>query len=396
MIKIVRAGAAGVLLALGAAAPAAAATVDVRVEGQASTLLPLTTVTPPATSEPHTGCSADSAANALNTAVKGNWDGQPFTQTILGETHKFDNSDYWALWVFRGGRYQVANGICDEKLSAGEELLAAYQVSGPAPDYANVYFPMWLEGVPATVAPAQPFTVTVAQTACDTAGCLPGEGRRVVRSGATVTAGAVTATSGADGRATLSLNARGPVGLRATATGGTPTATKTVCVTDGADGYCGTSAPGAPPKPAPGGDGPPAIGCQTTGDDGLCGTPDRRPAHARITGIREQQKFRRAKAPREITATVDEDPSGLHMVKLALTRSHGGRCWALSRKRDAFRRARCGHHPLFRAADRAPLSYLLPGRLKPGRYVLDVVAIDGALNRDPLARGRNRIVFHVR
>jgi hypothetical protein len=34
--------------------------------------------------------------------------------------------------------------------------------------------------------------------------------------------------------------------------------------------------------------------------------------------------------------------------------------------------------------------------LTSGRYVLDVIAIDGAGNRDELARGRSRIVFTVR
>jgi hypothetical protein len=44
----------------------------------------------------------------------------------------------------------------------------------------------------------------------------------------------------------------------------------------------------------------------------------------------------------------------------------------------------------------ASVSYLLPHRLRRGRYVLDVIAVDGAGNREPLARGTSRVVFFVR
>jgi hypothetical protein len=48
-------------------------------------------------------------------------------------------------------------------------------------------------------------------------------------------------------------------------------------------------------------------------------------------------------------------------------------------------------------SDRASVDYLLPEKLPRGHYVLDVVAIDKALNRDGVRqRGRNRSVFDVR
>ena len=50
----------------------------------------------------------------------------------------------------------------------------------------------------------------------------------------------------------------------------------------------------------------------------------------------------------------------------------------------------------FAIGDRADWSYLLPARLGRGRYVLDAIAIDGAGNRTPLARGTTRVVFTVR
>src|SRR4051794_23957466 len=121
MIKTLKAGATGLLLSLALAVPASSATVSVRVEGVSSTLLPRTTVTPPDTPEPVNGCAADTAANALNTAVDGDWDHGDYATTILKESHDFSDSDYWNFWVFRGGRYVVSNGVCSEKLAAGEE-----------------------------------------------------------------------------------------------------------------------------------------------------------------------------------------------------------------------------------------------------------------------------------
>jgi len=117
---------------------------------------------------------------------------------------------------------------------------------------------------------------------------------------------------------------------------------------------------------------------------------------SRITGIREQQRFSRRRAPRTLRGSVTPDPSGLRAVKLSLTRSRGGRCQLYSPTRERFRPARCGRRVNFAIGDRQDWSYLLPGRLGPGRYVLDAVAVDKLGNRDRLARGRSRVVFFVR
>jgi hypothetical protein len=383
MTKTFKAGATGLLLSFALAAPASAATVGVRVEGQNATLLPRTTVTPPNAPEPDTGCAADSAANALDTAVANNWDNQQFTTTILGETHAYPNPDYWGFWVFRGGRYVATTGICDETVAAGEELLAAYNVY----DSGVTIFPLWLTGVPATVAPGKPVTVKVFRTACETTDCLPGEGHAVAWAGATVTAAGASATTGADGTATLTPSQRGASAFRATAANSTPSASEPTCVTDGADGYCGTTAPDGTTQPTP---------AQNTPAPTVAAGPDRDPATVTITGIEEGQVFARRKAPRELTASVESDPSGLVGVKLALSRKAGGRCWTFSGRKERFRRARCGRHAYFTVGEANEVSYLLPKRLGRGRYVLDAISIDGKYNRDPLARGRNRVVFTVK
>ena len=64
--------------------------------------------------------------------------------------------------------------------------------------------------------------------------------------------------------------------------------------------------------------------------------------------------------------------------------------------RARFVGARCGRGHSFHVSSSASFSYLLPKRLGPGRYVLDVSALDAAGNRTTLARGTSRLVFHVR
>jgi hypothetical protein len=123
---------------------------------------------------------------------------------------------------------------------------------------------------------------------------------------------------------------------------------------------------------------------------------DRTPPVARIAGIEEQQRFRRRRAPRELRGAVGDDPSGLRAVKLTLTRQVKRRCWLFSGRRERFLKRRCGKRYAFGIGADASWSYLLPKRLGRGRYVLDVIAVDRVGNRDELARGRNRVVFHVR
>lgn len=387
MTRTLRAGIAGVLISLVATGSSVAATVSVRVEGKSSTLLPRTAVTLPGTASSGGTCSQPGTMlDALELGTKGDWDHAQYVNTILGETRDYNaDSSYWALWVFRAGRYVVANGGCSEMLGAGEEALFAYQ-QAPAPNYASTFFPTWIAGLPATVKPGEPVTVTVNRAACETASCNPGEGHAMPQAGATVSGASAPATTDVAGHATIRFSDRGPASLRATAASVNPTATEAVCVSDGADGYCGTTAaPGtAPPPPEQAGSAPARVTA-----------PDRSAPEGRITGIREQQRFSRRHAPRKLAGSVS-DPSGIHQVKLSLTRQVGRRCWVFSGKRERFRRSRCGHHPRFAVGDRGEVSYLLPKRLAKGRYVLDFLAVDRAFNRDTPARGRNRVVFYVR
>jgi hypothetical protein len=148
----------------------------------------------------------------------------------------------------------------------------------------------------------------------------------------------------------------------------------TVCVTDGADGACGTT----PPAPR------------------AAAVPDRAAPLARLLGLHDHQSFRRRRAPRTIRVAVPADPSGVKKVDLRLTRQLGRRCWYFSGARGRFVRSRCVRRVFFSVPVQPRISYLLPARLGRGRYVVDVVAIDGAGNRERLARGISRVVLFVR
>jgi hypothetical protein len=362
-----------VVIAAVAATPALAApTVTVRVEGQSATLLPSTTVT--LGSDPvHLSdgdCPGDTAAAALDKATGGNWERKMFASTILGETHAFPNPDYWAEWVSN----KYGGGLCNDHLNDGDELLMLVDVADAS--FNPTVFPLVLGGVPARVSPGAPFTVTVTQYR--TTG-TPGTSTAEPASGVSVGG----ASTGADGRATLTLSTPGATTLRAVR-GAARSAPVPVCVSTGSDGACGSSA---------------ASACATTGDDGLCGTTDKRAPRGRIASIAEGQRFGKGKGPRSLSGTVAGDPSGIADVRLRLTRNDHGRCQTFdgrSARLVAMKRCGARRGKWFSAGDRQQWSFLLPARLGPGRYVLDVQARDRAGNVDTLLqRTRTRVVFIV-
>jgi len=377
------------LIALVLAGPAQAAgpaKVTVRAEGVQQTLIPrvaVTTTTTPVnkSGKPGEECTGTSAAGALEIASGGDWTGSffggsgYFVETIKGETPAFPL--FFTFWL---NNRESPVGICSVELQEGDDVLffvARCDFDGQTCTNPPV-LPLGLK-VPATASPGSPFNVEVVEFATN--------GTPSPVAGAIVTGGSSPATTDANGVAAVTLTDRGAAGLRATKPNRAASATETVCATDGADGFCGTTKPGDPPATVP--------PCTTTGDDGLCGTRDRRAPQGRVVGISEGQRFARGRGPRELRGLVAPDPSGLQAVKLRLTRRVDGRCSYYSPKTETLRRSRCGRSFAFGIGDRAEFSYLLPKRLPRGRYVLDVVAIDKAFNRDPLARGRNRVVFTV-
>ena len=343
----------------------------VRIEGAADTLVEeggFTTTTAPVNKRGQGDCSGTSAAGARERATNGDWDGTYYdgigygVERIFGETYTFNaRGDYWAFWV--NGR-AASQGMCPTELQEGDDVLFFVDQCFDAqpPDYACKNAPIRpLElTAPATAQPGSPVRLRVV-TLDGNGGSSPAEGARITGAG-------IDATTGADGTAAVTFPQSGRVALKAAKAGSVRSATEFVAV----------SAPGQPAEtPLP-------VARDTSA-----------PA-ARIRGIRNGQRFKRRKAPRTLRGTVSPDPSGLREVKLSLTRSSGGRCQRYSPTSERFRKARCGRRVYFRIGDRQDWSYLLPKRLGKGRYVLDAVAIDKSGNRDPLARGRNRVVFFVR
>lgn len=385
----------GLLVAALTIVPAASAmagpTVSVRVEGKNATLLPTTTVTLPdvkAAGNPCSGATAStSVAAALEEATHGNWDHQAFTQTILGETHKFDNSDDWAEWVDE----KFGGGICNDTVQNGDRVLFIADTYDA--NYNPTVFPLTLTA-PATAKPGAPFSVSATeyQDVQDSSGyAISGQSTPRPAAGAQVTGGAANATTGSDGKASVTITQRGPATLRATTANGERSDLVPVCVTDGADGFCGTVAPGQTTSSTP----PPAAPVTPV----TPAAPDRVAAFAKIGSIAEREHFAHGSGPRTLQGRVDDDASGVKDVRMRLSRTDGKHCTRYDGTRERFVTThKCGikHARTFSVGSSADFSYLLPSALPRGRYVLDVIVIDRAGNQTTTyQRGRNRVVFYV-
>jgi hypothetical protein len=380
LITFRRSGLAGLLLALVVAASASAdpVTVNLRIEGKTRTLFegPVTTDVRPfrftdeTTEHQCDGTDANGGSNAAPVATRGavitaasqatpfsmsgDWFdgfGASFSE-IGGESVAYDPNTNEFLAEYENWQFAQV-GACADDAKTGDEDLFAYGTGGETL--------LKLSG-PSTAAPGATVNVQVVDGS----------------SGAPVSGATVDGhLSAADGTVIVGPYAeRGDHALKATRDGAIRSNAHHVCVTDGSDGACGTSQP-APAATSPAG-------------------PDGTAPEGRIVGIPEQARFSTKSAPRELKGSVKADPSGLRWVQLRLTRRSHGRCWYFSGSRERFRSTRCGRSFAFRIGDKTDWSYLLPARLKPGRYVLDALAVDRANNHERLARGRNRIVFFVR
>jgi hypothetical protein len=355
------AGLAAGFIALSAApAPAAGpATVKVRVEGASRTLVDatqVTTTTAPVSKAGH-DCSGTSAGGALDRATAGNWDAGYFNglghyvTAIMGEDYSTSPTDGWTVFV---NHKSISQSPCLTELQAGDDVV--YFVShcefDPAiNDCSNA--PVLPLGLTAPASAPQGTSAQVTVVRYDAGGAAaPVAGASV---GGAVTDAAGHATVGFSNAGTVRLTAEKPGFARS----------------EGVDVAVFTNK-GAPPLPV----------------------PDRTPPTASITALTDHAVLKTG--PRELRGRFGADPSGIKAVKLRLTKRLGKKCWYFSGRSEAFKRIGCGKGAYFAIGDRADWSYLLPSRLGNGRYVLDAVAIDGAGNRTPLARGTTRVVFTVR
>jgi hypothetical protein len=386
----------GLVLAV-TASPVMAAKVSVEIEGQTLVKAPVLVTTAASVSKAGgASCAGAFPANALESAVGGDWDGPAYGITrIQGETHPFvSGGSSWAVYV--NGQF-INDTACDHPLTDNDKILFWWSDAFATEGYDE---PVLLDA-PVTAVPGQPFTVKVTETTTTfDPNTFAGTTAITPSAGASVAGATATAATGADGAAQVTVPG-GPYTLVATKANRAP-ARIVGCATTGSDGFCGTTPPscavggggscGTPPS------GPPAP-CVTTGTDGFCGSPDKVVANAAITAISEGKKYKKGDGPRELSGKVADDGSGLADVRLRLTRNDKGACATYDAKTEKLKAIKkCGatHGLWFSVGAKQDFTYLLPSKLGRGRYVLDVEVVDKTGNTTKsLARGSSRVVFFV-
>ncbi|HEV3323288.1 MAG TPA: hypothetical protein VG147_13985 [Solirubrobacteraceae bacterium] len=333
-------------------------------------------------------CSGTSAGGALELATKGDWEGEwdsKFSDyeltSIDGHSYPFgEGLPYWSFWL---NNKEATVGICEAELEPGDQVLffpSCFSETGACPAAPDV---LGIEA-PLTAEVNKPFAVTVNR--------YNAEGKRSPAAGVTVEGGGSSAETNFEGHATLTFP--GDETYTLSAIGASEEKPKSVpgealvCAHEGDDGECGT-----PRSP-----GSSALVSGSTGSVVAESAPYTGPyaVVADVSGITEGHVYPRAKAPRVLTGTVSAHAS-VTSISLRLRRSYRGRCWAYNGARERFEHVRCGQGGFFGVASGGDsFSYLLPSRLPPGRYVLDIAATDSAGNSAPLDRGSSRIVFYVK
>jgi hypothetical protein len=389
------------LLSLILPAAASAADVSIRVEGSTATLAgpAVVQIAPGSFQKQATGgaaaCSSSSIGGALETLTAGAWGGSSSAlglslETILGETHLFTSDAFWSLYV---NDAPAGNGVCAQELAAGDRVLIAPACTGTDTPTCFSGDPLELGG-PATAAPGAPVTLHADEYTVSFAPDFTASAAPAPSAGATVTGAGQTVTTDAAGNATLTLAATPGPQVFTVTKGDRVRGTAVVCATTGADGACA-------PRTAPAvqGGGTPPARCATNGHDGKCGTRDRTPPFAHIAGIGNGKRYARRHGPRKLYGSISVEPAGLRSLRLRLTRNDRGRCSTYDARRERFvRTRRCSAKAgrTFAVNTAQEFSYLLPERLRRGRYVFDVFAVDSAGNRGVLTRGQSRVVFRVR
>jgi hypothetical protein len=433
----------GIALALLLAPATAAATpVNVRIESTNGPLVPLTTVTLPTSPVAPAGapadetCPADSVTAALDAATHGGWNGEwtdadGWSIKSVGSLVAPATGWRWAVYV---NNVYLNDSPCHRALSTADRVLIyPLCTTGTASCYG---------GGPMEISPALPSLAYLGgstqlqaweiNTTFDSQGI--GTSTRTRSVGATVTwpDGSVLTTAFPTdpiaGTAYITFATRGDNAVRLSKGNHVPDRGN-VCVSDGADGFCGTTIP--PQNPFD-----PLAFCKTTGSDGLCGSPDHVPPVGYISQPVNAHVYPAGGRPRFLKGTVDFDPSDIDQVRLRLMRqatvtryrvkkqrvwvklkAHGRtvRKRVLKKRRVAYKTKACLSWNVntsawkalkkcdpatagqFKADGADVWSYEFLTALPPGSYTLDALARDGAGNVDSTPElGRNRVTFTVK
>lgn len=368
----------------GASAADAATTlgpVSFRVEGPSATLVPLTSVSTIAGSfspdgNPADSCPFASAGGVLQLGTNGNWTGtydasfhDYFVNSIEGVSPGVNQ--YWTVWYDHA---PAQTGACGQAVNAGDDVLFFIDCYGAGCPNAGNGYAVLGESTPATAAAGSPLTVAV--TSYDAATGAPSPAV-----GATVSAGSLSAVTDASGHASLTFPSAGSYEVQATATDSIRSETRPVCVHNGNDGTCGTTAPGVTPAvnaPAVGPSTPTTIQAPTpaTSTTAIALSPH-------LTGVINHHRYRRGHGPRTLSGTVPgAGPIG--EVDLKLTRVKGNRCFYFSGRLARFAAARCTsavfskvpRSAFFMVSRTTSFDYLLPRRLGHGHYVAQAQTVE--------------------
>ncbi len=380
------------LLPMSTAVAAGPAAVTVRVEGATKTLVPSTEVT--TTTEPvvNSGspsadsCPGTSGLGALQLATGGNWEGTWYggevkegtfeglgysVETIAGESYPFSGGSYWDFWI--NDKPEEEYGLCSAEMQTGDQVLlfpCHYEEGKECPN------PLAIEA-PASANVDEPVSVTVKR--------YNAKGEASPANGATVTGASTAATTDSGGHATVSFSSAGEVTLQASASESVRDET-TICVHNGNDGTCGTSAPSSSTTTSSGTTHTQSVGSQ--------------PAEvvtAKIAGVKNGHVYSRRAAPRLLKGSVTVPAGGLlQKVQISLKRRYRGHCYGFDGSSVRFVAIKCGRAAaFFSVGTKASFSYLLPARLPRGLYTFDIEAVNSAGQATKLVSGVSHVVFKV-
>ena len=371
-IRFIAPAAALAVLFVCSAAQAAPVTVQFRVEGSAGTLFegPVTTDGHAidkgdgphpcdgtnGNANPVPGPTMTSALDDASRSTGFPWTGtwSPSFSDFLVDSIGPDAADNvnFRYWGYALNFVPSQIGGCQQQVGNGDEVLFGY-------DFFSKTHLLRLAGPPrAAVGQAVQLAVTDGQTGAPLDGAAVGG-----------------ALSDAAGHASVTVTGPGLVSLKAERADSLRSNAVKICVSETGAGDCGV-----PPS---------QLGGAPSG-----AVKDSVAPRARIKGPGDGRRYKRG--PRLLSGTASDD-RGVTQVKLALRRHvHAKPCrwWSSSSERFAGRG--CARKVFFSIGAGTNWSYLLPRRLGPGRYVLDVKAFDRARNREErFVRGVNRVVFYV-
>jgi hypothetical protein len=361
--------AALIVLAAAPTALAAPVNVNLRVEGSSETLFdgPLTTDGHDVTTVsggthkcdgtngaknpaagPSMTAALDDGAKVAGFDFDGTYDSgfDDFFLSRIGPDTNTGAPTFEPYWAFVLNWVPTNLGGCQQRINAGDQVQFLYMSFGQ---------PMLeLTGVPAKAAVGESFTAKVFDH--------DGNGNTVPGAGASV-AGQVT---GADGAASVHFDSPGVQRLKATRAGAVRSNAAEVCVYSPGSGACDTFVPST---------------SQTTAHDSTDPV-------ARIASPRDGKRYSRG--PRVLRGAASDNVA-LYQVYFRLRRYAGRDCSWYSAKSERFTgKDNCEHARFQKVGKDAKWSYLLPERLKPGRYVLEQKSIDTSYNE-----ARQRVSFRV-